>query len=426
QERLFDDLQNGRTVPVSKAMVWEAFKRLKNKGRAAGIGAESMRQYEEQLKSNLYKLYKLWNRMSSGSYFPPPVRAVRIPKSGGGERKLGVAPLSDKVGQMVVKQAIEARLEAVYEANSYGYRPEKGAHKALEAVRKNAHRYGWVIDLDIKGFFDNIDHELLMKALSRHVEEKWILMYVRRWLAAPIRGEDGQLTYRTGRGTPQGGIISPILANLFLHYALDKWLCKHYPQTKFVRYADDVIIHANSEQEARGLLESIRARLNACKLSLNEEKTRIVYCKSYNREEEYPVVKFDFLGYSFQPRSMYHPKYGGGIGFSPAISQSSRSQIYERLREMRLHRRTERTLVQMASELNPKLVGWIHYYGRYKRYKLREVFWHLDARLVKWLVKKYKSLKGSRKRGRAMLRQIYKQMPTLFAHWKAGLCAVRY
>lgn len=423
QVGLFDDLQNGKTVPVSKAMVWDAFKRIKNKGRVQEIGAKSLKKYEEELKSNLYKL---WNRMASGSYFPPPVEEVKIPKTGGGERKLGVSPLSDKVGQMVIKQAIEARLEAVFVENSYGYRPGKGAHQALETVRKNCHQHGWVIDVDIKGYFDNIDHGLLLKALSRHVEEKWILMYVRRWLEVPVKQSDGQLTERRGKGVAQGGIISPMLANLFLHYALDKWLTKDYPQVKFVRYADDVIIHVNSEQEAQRLLQSIRTRLKACKLSLNEQKTRIVYCKSYNRREEYPVVSFDFLGYSFQPRSKYHTIYKGGIGFSPAISQRSRSQIYEVLKTMELHKRTERRLEQLASELNPKLLGWIHYYGRYKKYKLREVFWHLDMRLVKWLVKKYKRLQGSMKRGWARLREIYKQMPTLFAHWEAGLCAVRY
>ena len=216
QVGLFDDLQNGKTVPVSKAMVWDAFKRIKNKGRVQEIGAKSLKKYEEELKSNLYKL---WNRMASGSYFPPPVEEVKIPKTGGGERKLGVSPLSDKVGQMVIKQAIEARLEAVFVENSYGYRPGKGAHQALETVRKNCHQHGWVIDVDIKGYFDNIDHGLLLKALSRHVEEKWILMYVRRWLEVPVKQSDGQLTERRGKGVAQGGIISPMLG-------LSRILCK--------------------------------------------------------------------------------------------------------------------------------------------------------------------------------------------------------
>ena len=266
QVGIFDNLQNGKTVPVSRTMVWESYKEIRNKGRKEGIDVRSLQMYQKNLQDNLYTL---WNRMASGSYFPPPVREVAIPKPGGGERKLGVAPLSDKVGQMVVKRVIEERLEGIFHENSYGYRPGKSAHEALKAVRTNCFKQGWVVDVDIKGFFDHIDHELLMLSLEKHIEESWVKMYIRRWLEAPIEQEGGELVYRKGKGTPQGGVLSPILSNLFLHYVLDKWLSVHYKEVKFVRYADDIIIHAKREEEAKEILEAVRERLKTCKLELN-------------------------------------------------------------------------------------------------------------------------------------------------------------
>lgn len=422
QAGIFSELQNGKTVPVTQEMVWRAYKSLRNKGKQHGLDVESQRTYEDRLKDNLYIL---WNRLSSGSYFPPPVREVVIPKvRGRGDRKLGIAPLSDKVGQMVVKQLLEPRLEAIFHDSSYGYRPGRGAHNALREVRKNCFSHGWVLDLDIEGFFDNIDHNLLMEAVAQHVEEKWILMYIRRWLSAPMELPDGTLKHRECKGTPQGGVLSPLLANLFLHYVLDKWLSIHYEGLKFERYADDVIIHCDSEEEAQNLLGAIKSRLGVCKLRLNEEKTQIVYCKSYKMKESYPRRQFEFLGYSFQPRELFFAKNKREIGFTPAISRQSASKITKAIRETRILKQTETSLGLIAQTLNVKLRGWINYYGQYRRFELKRVFAHLDKRLMKWLRKKYKRLKGSEKKARLSLQSIRRNYPELFEHWRLGLSIV--
>lgn len=422
QVGIFDNLQNGKTVPVTQAMVRNAYRSVKKKEEWAYKDAASWQKSKENLKDNLYIL---WNRLASGSYFPPPVREVAIPKGKGkGTRKLGIAPLWDKVGQMVIKQEIASRFETLFSSHSYGYRPGKNAHEALREVRSNCFSYSWVVDLDIKGFFDEIDHELLMRAVGKHVEEQWICMYIRRWLTAPITTPEGEVKYRQGKGTPQGGVISPLLANIFLHYSLDKWLSKHYPRIKFVRYADDIVLHCSSKAEAEELLSAVRERLGECKLQLNEQKTKIVYCKDYRRQGKYKGTKFDFLGYSFQPREIYHTKHKRAIGFTPGISQQSKNKIREVIRKTEELSRTEIRLEKIAKRLNEQLRGWINYYSRYRGYLLERVFYSLDCRLMKWLRKKYKRLKGSRRRAWSMLRGIYKRMPYLFEHWRQGYSTV--
>ena len=322
QVGLFTDRQQGKTVPVNKDMVREAYRQVRSKGGAAGADGQSLEEYNERLQDNLYKL---WNRLASGSYFPPPVREVEIPKAHGeGKRRLGVPTIRDKIAQRVVKEQIEGRIEAHFHENTYGYRPHRGAQEALEHVRKNCFQHAWAIDIDIKGFFDNIDHELLMRAVDNHIEEKWVRMYIRSWLEAPIKKAAGQLEYRQGKGTPQGGVISPLLANLFLHYVLDQWLQLHYKGLKFVRYADDVIIHCDSRGKAEEIQEAVNQRLQECNLELNRAKTRIVYCKDYKRTGKYKERSFDFLGYRFQPRGMYDKRNGKEIGYSAAISPGSR------------------------------------------------------------------------------------------------------
>ena len=271
------------TVPITKEMVKAAYRKVKANHGAAGVDKESLEMYQEDLLNNLYVL---WNRLSSGSYFPKPLRSVSIPKNNGKQRTLGIPAVSDRIAQQVIKSYLEPRLEAQFHKDSYGYRPLKSAHQAVEAVQENVRGYAWVLDMDIKSFFDEVDHGLLLKALDRHVEEKWVKMYILRWLEAPVQQPDGTLTQKQGKGTPQGGVISPLLANLFLHYVLDKWITKHYPQVAFVRYADDVIVHCQTEEEAKGLLAAIRSRLSECRLSLNEEKTKLVYCKDYRRKKE--------------------------------------------------------------------------------------------------------------------------------------------
>ena len=284
---------------ISKKEVWEAYKRVKANKGAAGVDDQSIEDFEKRLKKNLYKI---WNRMSSGSYFPPPVRTVKIPKKNGGERKLGIPTVADRIAQQVVKARLEPEVEPLFHADSYGYRPGKSALDAVGQARKRCWRYDWVLDLDIKGFFDNLDQSLLLRAVKKHAKERWIVLYIERWLKAPVQEEGGQLIPRD-KGTPQGGVISPLLANLFLHYALDRWLAAHYPQVPFERYADDVIAHCRTEKEVQELRKASTARLQSCGLELHPEKTKIVYCKDDSRKKTYPNEKFDFLGYTFRPRS---------------------------------------------------------------------------------------------------------------------------
>lgn len=407
-----------RSLPITKQMVWKAYQKVKSNRGSAGVDQVSLKEFQEDLDKNLYKI---WNRLSSGSYFPPPVREVEIPKKDGRKRKLGIPTVCDRIGQQVVKNYLEPRLEKVFHDNSYGYRPLKSAHQAIEAVRKNVRNYAWVLDMDIKSFFDEVDHALLMKALDRHVEEKWVKMYVKRWLEMPVQEKTGHLRRKEGRGTPQGGVISPLLANLFLHYVLDQWLKIHYPGISFVRYADDVIIHCRTEAEAKYILEVVKSRLQACNLRLHEGKTKIVYCQDYRREKKHYRKKFDFLGFSFQPRSMKSKRDEGGmfLGYDCAVSTESKKKILAEIRATRFHRWSTATMEDLAYLLNPKLRGWVNYYGKYGRDALSRVFRVFHNRLVKWVLNRYKSLKGSIKRAYAYLKQVQKGNP-IFYHWKKG------
>lgn len=266
-----------KSIPISKAMVYAAWKQIRSNGGSAGIDAKSLKDFEEDLSNNLYKL---WNRLASGSYFPQAVKQVGIPKASGGIRHLGIPTVSDRIAQMVVKTSLEQRIDSMFSGNSFGYRPGKSAHMALEKAVENCRNYAWVIDLDIKGFFDNIDHELLEKALARHAN-KWEIMYIRRWLEAPVQKSDGTIERKQGKGTPQGGVISPLLANLFLHYAFDEWMRINHSGNTFERYADDIIIHSNTYEEAQYRLNQIKERLAVCGLEVHPEKTKIVYCKGW-------------------------------------------------------------------------------------------------------------------------------------------------
>ena len=318
-----------KSVPITREMVWKAYLKVKKGGKSAGVDKVSMEEFDANRSKHLYKL---WNRMASGSYFPPPVKESEIPKENGKTRKLGIPTVSDRVGQMVVKEYLEPRFEKIFSPHSYGYRPKKNAHQALSEVRKNCWKTDWVIDLDIKGFFDNIDHEKLMLAIGKHVPEKWARLYITRWLNMPVLTKSGKLVEKQGKGTPQGGVISPLLANLFLHYAFDKWLETTDSTVKFVRYADDAIIHCRSKSHAEHILKELQSRMQECKLELHPEKTKLVYCRDYRRRGKYPVVKFDFLGYSFQPRTNKSKRTGKlFLGFDCAISISSRKKIADKL-----------------------------------------------------------------------------------------------
>ncbi len=365
QRRIKSKLTRG--IPITKQMVWSAYKKVRSNGKAAGIDGETIALYEEQLSSNLYRL---WNRMSSGSYFPSAVREVSIPKGDGKERLLGIPTVGDRIAQEVIKSYLEPRLEREFSESSYGYRPLKNTHQAVAQVKKNVREYAWVLDMDISGFFDNMSHEKLMKALQRHVSEKWVLMYVERWLRTPSMNKQRELTTRK-KGTPQGGVISPLLANLFLHYAFDKWFEKNYPRLKFVRYADDIIVHCRTEEEAKGMLSKIKERMHGCELALNENKTKLVHCKTANRASQFKVVKFDFLGFSFQPRPAKSSRTNKlFLSYDCSISKKSENKIAEELRKSKFHQWTNSTIEEIAKTFNPKLRGWLNYYGKFRLYSL--------------------------------------------------------
>jgi RNA-directed DNA polymerase len=402
---------------ISRHIVWEAYKKVKANGGAAGVDEESIEEFEKDLKDNLYKL---WNRMSSGSYFPPPVKTVEIPKSDGKKRKLGIPTVSDRIAQMVVKLYLEPEIDPHFHLDSYGYRPGKSAIDAVGVTRQRCWRYDYVIDMDIKGFFDNLDHDLVMRALKRHTDCKWILLYTERWLKAPAQDGEGTLI-RRDRGTPQGGVISPLLANLFLHYTFDEWMRRNYPNNPFARYADDQVVHCKTEAEAKELKEAIAKRLTQCKLALHPEKTKIVYCKDDDRRRRYPNEKFDFLGYTFRARRSKnrHGKYF--INFSPAVSNKAKKKMTSTMRSWRMHLRSDKTIVDLSRMFNPIIRGWINYYGKYYKSELYHTFKIANRTLERWAERKYKKLRRHSRRATHWLGKIAKREPQLFAHWKLGV-----
>jgi RNA-directed DNA polymerase len=402
---------------ISKQVVWEAYEKVKANKGAAGVDEESIEEFEKNLKNNLYKL---WNRMSSGSYFPPPVKIVEIPKGDGKTRKLGVPTVSDRIAQMVVKLYLEPEVDPHFHPDSYGYRPGKSAIDAVGVARQRCWRYDYVIDLDIKGFFDNLDHDLVMKAVRKHTESKWILLYIERWLKAPAQNTEGTLIKRE-KGTPQGGVISPLIANLFLHYALDEWMRRNYPQNPFERYADDEVIHCKTEAEANHLMKAVEKRLEQCKLEMHPEKTKIVYCKDGDRKKKYPNEKFDFLGYTFMARRSKN-RYGKHfINFSPAVSNKAKKAMTSTMRSWRMHLRSDKTIVDLSRMFNPILNGWINYYGKYYKSELYQVFKNANRTLARWAERKYKKLRHHSRRAMHWLGRIAKREPHLFAHWRLGV-----
>src|SRR6266852_3828169 len=402
---------------ISKQEVWEAYQRVKANKGAAGVDEQSIAGFEKRLKQNLYKI---WNRMSSGSYFPPPVRTVRIPKTNGGERKLGIPTVSDRIAQMVVKSRLEPEVDPLFHPDSYGYRPGKSALDAVGRARQRCWRSDWIIDLDIKGFFDNIDQNLLMRAVKKHAKEKWIVLYVERWLQAPIQEEDGRQIQRE-RGTPQGGVASPLLANLFLHYAFDRWIAAKYPQVQFERYADDAIVHCRTEAEAQEVRAAIAARLEECRLELHPEKTKIVYCKDDDRRRTYPNEKFDFLGYTFRPRRSKNRKEKHFINFSPAVSDKAVRAIRAEIRSWSLPRRSDKSIEDLSRMFNPIVRGWLQYYGRYYRSALYPPMQQLDRALARWAYRKYKKLRGHLRRATHWIARMSRRDSRLFAHWQMGV-----
>ena len=402
---------------ISKQEVWEAYQRVKANKGAAGVDDQSIADFERRLKQNLYKI---WNRMSSGRYFPPPVRTVKIPKANGGERKLGIPTVSDRIAQMVVKSRLEPEVDSLFHPDSYGYRPRKSALEAVGQARQRCWRYDWIIDLDIKGFFDNIPQDLLIRAVKKHAKDKWIVLYIERWLRAPVQEEDGRLVPRE-KGTPQGGVASPLLANLFLHYAFDRWMAVKYPQVSFERYADDAIVHCKTEVEAQEVRAAIAARLQECGLELHPEKTRIVYCKDDDRRGTYSNEKFDFLGYTFRPRRSKNRFGKFFVNFSPAVSDKAVKAIRTEIRSWNLPLRSDKTLEDLSRMFNPVIRGWLQYYGRFYRSALYSPMRQLNRALARWAYRKYKKLRGHLRRATHWIARISCREPRLFAHWQMGV-----
>ena len=388
---------------------------MKANAGSAGVDKETIADFERDLKGNLYRV---WNWMSSGSYFPPPVRAVAIPKKTGGERILGVPTVADRVAQTVVKAVLEPLLEPIFLPDSYGYRPEKSALDAIAVTRERCWRYDWVLEFDIRGLFDNISHELLLRALEKHTDSEWVRLYVRRWLMAPLQLADGTLVERT-KGTPQGGVVSPILANLFLHYTFDAWMARTFPGVPWCRYADDGLIHCKTETQALAVKAALAERFAQCGLEMHPDKTQIVYCKDQSRKGQYPTTKFDFLGYCFRPRVVKNCKRNTlFVSFTPAVSASALKTMRVKTRRLNYRNRTELSLDDIARLHNPVLRGWMAYYGRFCPSAMASVLEHFDKTLVAWAMRKFKRLKGHKIRACRFLEEIAKRQPNLFVHWR--------
>ena len=410
-------MNTAKSFDISKQLVVQAYKAVKANAGTAGIDEQSIRDFEKNLKDNLYKT---WNRMSSGSYFPPPVKAVSIPKKNGGERILGVPTVADRIAQAVVKMTFEPNVEKVFLNDSYGYRPNKSALDAVGVTRQRCWKYDWVLEFDIKGMFDNIDHELLMKAVRKHTNVKWVILYIERWLKAPMLMPDGTIVERN-KGTPQGGVISPVLANVFMHYTFDTWMKRTYPALPWCRYADDGLVHCRTEAEAQAVKEALAKRLEECKLMMHPDKTRVVYCKDGRRKGKYENTKFDFLGYTLRARLIKGPNKGMFIGFNAAVSSKAVKAMRQTTRKLGIRQRTDLEITDLSKWFNPILRGWKEYYGKFYPSALKPVYSHLNNTLRRWAMCKYKGLRKHKTRAARFLEGIAKRYPKLFVHWELGI-----
>ena len=414
-------MNTAKSFEISKHIVLDAYKRVKSNKGGAGVDGVDFVKFEENLKGNLYKI---WNRMSSGSYIPPAVRIVEIPKVTGGVRKLGIPTISDRIAQMVAKIYFEPLVAPYFHQDSYGYRPNKSALDAVGKTRQRCWKYNWVIDLDIKGFFDNLDHELVMRAVRKHTDSQWIQLYIERWLKAPAQMQDGTIITRE-KGTPQGGVISPLISNLFLHYGFDKWMERNYPENPFERYADDAVVHCKTKEEAQMLKEAIATRLLECGLELHAGKTKVAYCKDDDRPVKSEINSFDFLGYTFRPRKVKAREGRYFTGFNPAISNSAAKAIRKRIKGWKFHRWTEQSIEGLAQICRRVIQGWINYYGKYYKSEIYSVLQYLDGKLLQWTKNKYKRLKGSTVKASELLLKIAKSNPNLFPHWQQTMKTIR-
>jgi len=405
-----------KSFEIPKRLVYEAWKKVRANDGAPGVDRVSTTMFQGR-ESDL--LYKLWNRMSAGSYMPSPVRAVEVPKDhGAGVRVLGVPTVADRVAQTAAAMLLEEKLEPIFHPDSYGYRPGLSAHDALAVTRRRCWAKDWVLDLDIRSFFDSVSHDLLLKAVAHHTRERWVLLYIERWLKAPIQMPDGTLIARE-RGTPQGSPISSLLANLFMTYAFDRWMTREHPSSPFERYADDIVVHCATEKQARRLWVEIARRLKALGLELHPEKTKVVYCKDANRRGDSEHTSFDFLGYTFRGRLARGPR-GCFTSFAPAIAPTARRALSQTIRAWHLRRRTRSDLSSIAAEINPQVRGWIGYYGAFYRSELRFLAYRIDQHIVRWVRHKFKRLRYSPVRAWAWLAAVKQRQPGLFVHWQSA------
>jgi RNA-directed DNA polymerase len=401
---------------IPKRVVMTAYEKVKANKGTYGVDEQSIEDFEKNLKNNLYKI---WNRMSSGSYVPQPVRAVAIPKKSGGTRLLGIPTIEDRIAQTVVKLYFEPEVEPMFYEDSYGYRPNKSSIQALEITRKRCWRKDWVLEFDIKGLFDNIRHDILMRMVRKHTNEEWIILYIQRWLTAPFQMKNGELVPRNS-GTPQGGVISSVLANLFLHYVFDDFITKEFETIPWARYADDGIAHCVSLKQAKYLQRRLQERFEEYGLQLNLDKTKIVYCKDDDRKGDYPNISFDFLGYTFKPRGA-KSKYGKYFtSFLPAIADNAKKRIRKEVRSWRIQLKVDKDLWDISSMFNNKIQGWINYYTHFYKTEMYAVLRYINNALVKWVRRKYKKRKHKR-RAEYWLGSIAKRDRNLFAHWKMGI-----
>ncbi|NOH17311.1 group II intron reverse transcriptase/maturase [Clostridium cochlearium] len=414
-------MKEGKSFKITQSEILAAYKIVRANKGAGGIDGIDFEKYEINLKNNLYKL---WNRMTSGSYFPKAVRGVTIPKKNGKMRLLGIPTIEDRIAQMIVRNRLEPKVESIFYNDSYGYRPNKSALNAIQKARENCFKMHWVIEYDIVGLFDNINHEKLLKAVKIHTNEKWIILYIKRFLEAPIQMPNGVLKERNS-GTPQGGVISPVLANLFMHYAFDQWMKNNFPRNPWERYADDGVIHCISEKQALYIMDRLKKRMIECGLEIHEEKSKIVYCKSENNKEEYENISFEFLGYTFRPRLVKSREGKYFMGFSPAVSKNSAKSFRTRIKDS-IFKANTTDIIALSNKLNPIIRGWMNYFMKYNASEaFRKGINYVNLALVKWLKRTHKSVKSSIKKAHMLLWRISKSSPNIFYHWQMGCAPVR-